>query len=450
MESAALTVTELTHNIKDILEGRFNPVYIQGEISNLARPSSGHLYFNLKDDKSQISGVMFRSVASKTRFDLENGLEVLIKGRITVYEPRGVYQVIVDKAEPIGAGALQLAFEQLKIKLGKEGLFDPSHKKELPFISKGIGVITSPTGAAVQDILNILNRRFPGLPVLINPVSVQGVLAAPEISQAIQQFKNIPGIDLLIVGRGGGSIEDLWAFNEEEVVRAIFKSTIPVISAVGHETDFTISDFVADLRAPTPSAAAELAVPVKENLNFQVEEVSKRLESIVRQKVRNQYEKIEYFQKRLRSPQWIIQSHMQKIDEVSGKLMHQMENRLLQNGAAWKGLNQRHLLKSPLNSIQLGKLKIRDLKQQLKQNIEKNLEKKKSRLNELGHVLDTASPLSVTARGYAAICNNEGSLITSISQVAEKSEFQVHLIDGVLKSKIEKIIPRKTKKIVAD
>jgi len=446
MKSAVLTVTELTRNIKDALEGEFNQVYIQGEISNLARPSSGHLYFNLKDDKSQISGVMFRSVVAKTRFELENGLEVIIRGRVTVYEPRGVYQVIVDKADPLGAGALQLAFEQLKIKLGKEGLFDPSHKKELPFIPKGIGVITSPTGAAVQDILNILDRRFPGLPVLINPVPVQGVLAAPEISAAIKQFQDIPEIDLLIVGRGGGSIEDLWAFNEEEVVRAIYKSTIPVISAVGHETDFTIADFVADLRAPTPSAAAELAVPVKENLKLQVNEVSRKLEMRVTQKIKNQFEKIEYFQKRLRSPQWIVQSQMQKLDEVSGRLTHQMESRLLQSETSWKGLNQRLLLKSPMNPIQLGKLHIRDLRQQLVQNIEKNLEKRKSRLTELTHVLDTVSPISAAARGYAAISNKEGSLITSISQVSEKSDFKVHLTDGVLKSKVEKIIPRHTKK----
>ncbi|NQU64493.1 MAG: exodeoxyribonuclease VII large subunit, partial [SAR324 cluster bacterium] len=225
----AQTVTELTRNIKHLLEDTLGKVFLQGEISNLARPNSGHLYFNIKDNNAQIAGVMFRSVSQRTRFSLENGLEVLLHGRITVYEPRGAYQLVVDRVEPVGSGALQLAFEQLKARLSAEGLFDAEHKHPLPFIPRGIGIVTSPTGAAIRDILNILGRRFPSIPVLINPVTVQGDTAAREIAAAIRHFQGMEEIDLLIVGRGGGSVEDLWAFNEEIVARAIFKSCIPVI-----------------------------------------------------------------------------------------------------------------------------------------------------------------------------------------------------------------------------
>ncbi|MEE9165043.1 MAG: exodeoxyribonuclease VII large subunit, partial [Nitrospinota bacterium] len=259
-ERQVYTVTEITRAIKFSLETEFPRVWIEGEISNLRIPSSGHMYLTIKDEESQIKVVMFRSGKSQLKFGPKDGDQVIVKGKITVYEPRGEYQIVIDYMEPKGIGALQLAFQQLKEKLSKEGLFDEELKKSLPLLPQKIGIITSPTGAAVRDILNIIDRRFPNVHILIAPVKVQGEGAAQEIAAAVKDLNKIKGVDVIIVGRGGGSIEDLWAFNEEVVARAIFESEIPVISAVGHEIDFTISDFVADLRAPTPSAAAELVV----------------------------------------------------------------------------------------------------------------------------------------------------------------------------------------------
>ena len=271
------SVSELTKQIRSLLENNFAEVWIAGEISNFRSPGSGHFYFTLKDDQAQLSAVMFRGANARLPFKIEDGQEVICHGRVTVYESRGQYQIVVDHCDPKGIGALQLAFEQLKKKLQTEGLFDAARKKPLPFLPKNIGVVTSPTGAAIRDILNILQRRFPGIEVLLVPVKVQGVGAAEEIAEAIRLLNEQGEVDVMIVGRGGGSMEDLWAFNEEAVARAIFASKIPVLSAVGHEIDFTIADFVADVRAPTPSAAAELAVPRKEDLAAAIQNMRQRL-----------------------------------------------------------------------------------------------------------------------------------------------------------------------------
>jgi len=254
------SVAEITREIKVLLETTIPVIWVEGEISNLKFHSSGHLYFSLKDKDSQIGGVMWRSRNASLFFTPQDGIKVLAMGKVTVYEKRGYYQFDVIKMQPAGIGELQLAFEQLKNRLQEEGLFDEEIKKPLPQYPEKIGIVTSPTGAAIQDLLNILNRRSPGIEISLKPVKVQGEGAAPEIATAIDEFNEYGKVDVLIIGRGGGSLEDLWAFNEEVVARAIFRSNIPVISAVGHEIDFSISDFVADLRAPTHSAAAELAV----------------------------------------------------------------------------------------------------------------------------------------------------------------------------------------------
>ncbi len=271
------SVAELTKNIRSLLEGNFGEVWVCGEISNFKAHTNGHFYFSLKDEKAQLSAVMFRGANAKLAFRLQDGIEVICHGRISVYEARGQYQIILDYLEPKGIGALQLAFEQLKKKLGAEGLFDVARKRALPFLPKKIGVVTSPTGAAIRDILNILRRRYPDIEVLLIPVKVQGDGAAIEIAAALELMNEQTDVDVIIVGRGGGSIEDLWAFNEEVVARAIFKSQIPVVSAVGHEVDFTIADFVADVRAPTPSAAAELVVPRKQDLEMTIQTMRTRL-----------------------------------------------------------------------------------------------------------------------------------------------------------------------------
>ena len=259
--ASALTVSDLTRRIKGILEDGFSNISVQGEISNFKRHSSGHLYFTLKDANSQISAVMWRGRASGLFFTPQDGMKVIVRGNITVYEVRGAYQIDIIQIQPLGVGELQIAFERLKQQLSEEGLFDAEYKKTIPQYPNRIGIVTSPTGAAIKDIINIISRRYPSVELILYPVKVQGEGAAEEIAQAIQQFNLYGNIDVLIVGRGGGSLEDLWAFNEEVVARAIFKSEIPIVSAVGHEIDFTIADFVADLRAPTPSAAAELVVP---------------------------------------------------------------------------------------------------------------------------------------------------------------------------------------------
>jgi len=439
-----LTVTELTQHIKFLLEENFTEVYLQGEISNLGRPSSGHLYFNVKDDQSQIAGVMFRSAALRNKFELENGLEVILFGRITVYEPRGNYQIIVEQVEPVGTGALQLAFEQLKSKLAQEGLFEEELKKPIPYLPKGIGIVTSPTGAAIQDILQILKRRFPSMPVLLNPVAVQGEGAAKEIAKAIRQFGKILDVDVLIVGRGGGSIEDLWAFNEEVVARAIYKAKIPIISAIGHETDFTIADFVADLRAPTPSAAAELVVPTKDDLLTKIEELRNRVASAVQNDIDNTQDRLEYIQRSLRSPEWIIQGQMMKVDELSSKLVNSMKNRLFEFQSMLERDTQDIIHLSPLYRIESDKIKIRDLQSKIINMTTNSLKNGQNRLLELTHVLNSTSPLSVLKRGYSVVSDSKNKLISSVSQLKENSKFWIRMTDGKIKGKVEKIVPNQT------
>src|SRR5881296_2728361 len=281
-EKRIYTISEITFEIKRTLENQFGEIWLQGEISNFKHHTSGHMYFTLKDDRAQVKAACFRNSNRYLKFRPEDGLEVIVRGRISVYEPRGDYQIIVEHMEPVGVGSLQLAFEQLKEKLRKEGLFDEAHKKALPLLPQKIGIVTSPTGAAIRDILRILKRRNASLHVLIYPANVQGAGAAHEIAAGVRYFSTRDDIDVILVGRGGGSIEDLWAFNEEVVARAIFQSRIPVISAVGHEIDFTISDFVADLRAPTPSAAAEMVSGAREELSATVRSLYGRLVQAIR------------------------------------------------------------------------------------------------------------------------------------------------------------------------
>ncbi len=272
-------VNELTSNIKVILEDSFPNIWVEGEISNFKSHSSGHFYFTLKDSRSELKCVFFKSNNEKIKFEIKGGMCVICSGRISVYEKQGAYQLYVARMEPKGIGELQLAFEQLKERLFKEGLFDESRKRPIPMVPRGIGIVTSSTGAAVRDMLHVLKKRFSNVEIIINPVRVQGDSAKDEISNAIEDFNRLNNVDVIIVGRGGGSLEDLWAFNEEVVARAIYNSRIPVVSAVGHEIDWTISDFVADTRAPTPSVAAEIVIPKKTELTERLDDIEKRLKS---------------------------------------------------------------------------------------------------------------------------------------------------------------------------
>lgn len=332
-ERHVYTVTELTREIRQILESKFPQVWVEGEVSNLRIPTSGHFYFTLKDANCQLAAVMFRNVAAQVKFELKDGLKVICSGRISVYEKSGQYQIYVEELEPKGIGALQLAFEQLKERLSKEGLFAPAHKKPIPLLPQHIGIVTSPTGAAIRDILNILSRRFPNLHITINPVRVQGEGAALEIARAIDEFNALGGIDVLIVGRGGGSMEDLWAFNEEAVARAIYNSRIPVVSAVGHEIDFTIADFVADLRAPTPSAAAELVCAKKEEFVERVRALSEALGCALLD---------------------IVRGPAQRLDELTSKLGLNLKHFIEMSRERFKALLGKLEVLSPLAHLERG------------------------------------------------------------------------------------------------
>ncbi|MCK4401817.1 exodeoxyribonuclease VII large subunit [bacterium] len=315
------TVSELTSRIKNLLEESFPSVWVEGEVSNCRMPSSGHIYFTLKDEQSQLKAVFFRGANQRIKFKIEDGLKVLALGNISVYQCRGDYQLIVGLLQPRGIGELQLAFEQLKRKLQKEGLFAPEHKKPIPLFPRRIGIVTSPTGAAIRDILNVINRRFHQVEILINPVKVQGEGAGEEIADAIDEFNETGDMDVLIVGRGGGSMEDLWAFNEEIVARAIYNSNIPVISAVGHEIDFVISDFVADLRAPTPSAAAELVVGEMKQITQKIRDFQTRIISALTNNLSLYKQEIDDFSERIdRTCSHILELLTERLANLSGKL----------------------------------------------------------------------------------------------------------------------------------
>lgn len=350
------TVTELTLQIKLILEGELPGVWVEGEISSLRRPSSGHLYFTLKDGHSQIRALLFKSQRRGLKFELEDGLEVILRGRLSVYEPRGEYQIIAEHLEPKGIGAMQLALEQLKVRLAAEGLFDGQRKRALPLLPQKVGIVTSPTGAAIRDILQVIHRRFANVSVLLYPVRVQGDGAAQEIAEGIRALNLVSDIDALIVGRGGGSTEDLWAFNEEVVARAIFASSIPVISAVGHEIDFTLADLVADLRAPTPSAAAELVVQNKEELYSRLQSLQIRLSHQIRSihgQVRHQLQQLTQ-RRGFSLPQEAVRSYQQRLDELISRHERAFRQDLIAKRKELEALLARLNALSPLASLERG------------------------------------------------------------------------------------------------
>jgi exodeoxyribonuclease VII large subunit len=389
------SVSELTAELKALLENTFTGVWVEGEISNFKHHTSGHMYFTLKDDRGQLRAVMFRGSNRGLQFRPEDGLAVIVFGNVTIYEPRGEYQVYVEYMEPKGLGALQLAFEQLKTRLEAEGLFDPARKRPIPLLPKKIGLVTSPSGAAIRDILQIIHRRFANVQVLIFPVRVQGEGAAAEIVEGIECLNKRGDLDVLIVARGGGSIEDLWAFNEEVVARAIYVSQTPVISAVGHETDFTIADFVADVRAPTPSAAAELVISRKAELSQRVDDLFSRLVS-----------------------------HMRYRAERSGERLRSLE---------------RHLrLLSPLERVKRQRERLRDGALALQSSMSHRLALWRGDLRTAAARLDSLSPLAILARGYS-VCRRlpDLSILTRAASVAEGERVEVLLHQGGLICRVE-------------
>ena len=415
-------VSEVTKMVKLELESAFPLLWVEGEISNFHRHHSGHLYFTLKDEMSQLRTVMFRSWAQKVVFELKDGLQIIARGRINVYEPRGEYQLMVEMAEPKGKGALQLAFEQLKEKLKKEGLFDPALKKKLPFLPKKIGIVTSPRGAAIIDILRTLDRRFARLHILIYPSKVQGKGAADEIVEGIDYLGNLPDIDVIIVGRGGGSIEDLWAFNEEKVARSIFRCPVPIISAVGHEVDFTIADFVADIRASTPSAAAEMVVEKEQSFEEKIENLENRL--IQNQKYFLQEKKQEVFNltkhRAFQNMKIMLLNLEQKVDELEL--------------GAWNVIRN---LKQRISEIQSRTI---FLEEKLRSTLRGRLQQLQASWERFSVQLHSLSPLNILKKGYTLCWKDSGrSLIRRIDDVPNEEEVTVSFNKGEFSCLVKKI-----------
>jgi exodeoxyribonuclease VII large subunit len=433
------SVSELTQEIRALLEGKFDYIWVEGEVSNFRVPASGHFYFTLKDPNAQIRAVMFRGQNQLIRFLPEDGLQVICSGIVSVYEPRGEYQVVVELMEPKGMGALQLAFEQLKERLEKEGLFDPAHKKPIPFFPQRIGIVTSPTGAAIRDILKVIHRRFANVHLLINPVRVQGEGAGEEIDRAIREFNQLKNIDLLIVGRGGGSLEDLWAFNEEVVARAIYDSRIPIISAVGHEVDFTIADFVADLRAPTPSAAAELAVRDKEKLRLDIEALQERQDRAIRRGLEILRSQLDLYRKVLGDPRIRLRDCLQRVDELWSRLTYTVSQLLLRKQQSVVKLEKEVQLLSPLSQIEGWRNSLSQFRQALGSAIIYYLKLNRQRLSVRVEKLNSLSPLAILKRGYS-ITRKElsGEIIKSAGQVSLKERLRVKLFKGELTCSVEK------------
>ena len=448
MMKEILTVSALNDQIKDLLEAGFVLLWVEGEVSNLRRPASGHVYFTLKDEKSQIRAVIFRSpFASKTPFpnhrpvfDLEEGMSTICRARVSVYQPRGEYQLIVDTVEPKGIGALQMAFEQLKNRLEKEGLFDAVHKKQIPFLPERIGIITSATGAVIRDILTITRRRFPSVDILVAPVRVQGSEAPAEIIQAIDQMNAIGDIDVMILARGGGSLEDLAPFNDEGVARAIFRSRILVISAVGHETDFTIADFVSDLRAPTPSAAAELVVPMKQDLIASLENLHHRMFHLYRRMMNRFKERLNLLRERLKDPKRRLADFRLFADDRLEKLQQIFHHKTQGRKHDLIRLESRLHQVCPLIHIRDHQFALDHLRKNMIAETGNTIERFNNRLYSLTAMLNSLSPLAVLKRGYSIVRRlSDGEIIRRADDISLGCDVHVKVLSGSFETRVTKI-----------
>ena len=435
-EQSVISVSELNKKAKSLLEKGIPKLWIEGEISNLAKPASGHMYFSLKDEMSQIRCAWFKQRQLQNTLNIANGSKMLALGKIGLYEPRGEYQFIVEKMEIAGEGDLKRKYEDLKKKLSAEGIFSEENKSELPNLPKKIGVITSPSGAAIQDILTVLNRRFPIIPIIIFPVAVQGEQAAPQIQNALEKANFRADCDLLILARGGGSLEDLWAFNEEIVARAIFDSEIPIISAIGHETDITISDFTADLRAPTPSGAAELAVPDQYDWIKSIDNISEKINTIITQQINSKSQLSDWINKRLSqsSPKMTVKRQIEK----SNNLKKILSSSILQNLS--KQDKNIHQLKSNLNEVsprlkihtQLSRIK--ELNQKITSCSDHLLEGLNNRIKLASKTLNSVSPLRTLDRGYAIARDAKTkNVIMSADAIEIENDIEVKLAKGEIK-----------------
>ena len=432
------SVTDLTRRVKDLLEEKFPSLWVEGEISNVRSPSSGHVYFTLKDANAQLAVVLFRGVAAKVGFALKDGLQVIAFGDVSVYERSGQYQLVARQLLPKGLGALQLAFEELKQRLAKEGLFDTARKKPIPTLPQHIGLVTSPTGAAIRDFLNIINRRFPNVHVVINPVRVQGNGAATEIAAAIDEFNALHAsgrlpLDVLIVTRGGGSLEDLWAFNDEAVARALARSKIPTISAVGHEIDFTISDFVADLRAPTPSAAAELVVKAKDEYTRQINQYQARLQKDLRLQLAEARQRFSTLASShvFRRPTETIRQYQQQLDDYAHRLHHAPAATVAAHRSRWETVAEKLKLLSPQALLVNWRQRLGAQEQRFQAAWARRAQATRHRLSQASAKLDLLSPNATLQRGYSiTVIPETGRIVRSVTHVQPGTNISTKVLDG--------------------
>jgi exodeoxyribonuclease VII large subunit len=428
-----LTVSELTGLLRTSIEEQFSDVYLEGELSNLRAPGSGHVYCTLKDKTSQIRAVLFRSSAIRLRFALQEGMQVIVRGRLTVYEPRGEYQIVLDMVEPKGIGALQIAFEQLKERLTEEGLFDQDRKKSIPAYPRTVGVVTSLTGAAIRDILVVLRRRWPTLRIVIAPVQVQGESAGRQIAEALNALNELSFVDVIIVGRGGGSLEDLWSFNEEIVVRAIAASHVPVVSAVGHEVDVTLADFAADLRAPTPSVAAEAVVPVLAEIVERLRELTVRTGQVMLRHCAFDRQRLDAGIRGLTDVRFRLQEAAQRTDDMVDRL-RTMVQQLLMSGREQVHEAQRDLSGlNPILAIKQGLATVPQFSKRLEGQMGVILTQHRHRIHAMLAQLNTLSPLAILERGYSILQTiPAGQILHRASDVEVGQELEAKLASGRL------------------
>ncbi|WP_455223352.1 exodeoxyribonuclease VII large subunit [Kaarinaea lacus] len=430
------SVSQLNSEVRALIEENFASVWVQGEISNLARPSSGHIYFSLKDESAQVRCAMFRMSNRLLKFKPQDGMQVLVRANVSLYETRGDYQLVVDYMEESGYGLLQRKFEELKAKLAEQGLFNVEHKQEIPAFPSRIGVITSPSGAAIRDVLSVLKRRFPAIPILVYPIPVQGDDAPPKIVRMIKKACQRKECDVLILTRGGGSLEDLWAFNDERVARAIFECSIPVVCGVGHEVDVTIADFVADVRAPTPSAAAELVSPNRDEWLLRVKRMGIQLLSVQNQKLVQSQQKLAWLAKRIQHPQQRIQRIAQRVDELEQRLTH--IHRIQQHARISRLTALRHRLQqtSPAQRLQKLAFSRQALEQRLQNIINKKLDSGKHQLITLSRALEAVSPLATLGRGYAIVRKADGSIVRDAKSLKIGEQLATQLQYGNVLSEV--------------
>jgi len=439
----ALSVSQLVNTLKILIESQLPLVWVEGEISNLSRPASGHLYFTLKDAGAQVRCAMFRPRAGILRIRPQDGMQVLLRARFTLYEARGDLQLVVEHMEDAGLGALQRAFELLKQRLATEGLFDAAHKRALPALPRRIGIITSPSGAAVQDVLHVLARRFPLIPLRIYASSVQGALAAQELIEALRRANQEQACDVLLLVRGGGSLEDLQAFNDEALARAIRASRIPVISGVGHETDFSIADFVADARAPTPSAAAALAVPDATNMQEQIAQLATRLQRHMRSHLEGRTIHLDNLERQLKTqhPRQRLRRMDERLHMLTARLERAQTRLDMLRTQRIETLQQRLLNRHPAQKVSLLEAQLQSLRERMRFCSQQSLRTQQAQLHQLGARLHLLSPLATLERGYALLEQDDGRLITHGAALQQGQRIQARLVDAIVHCAVQQVEP---------